>query len=58
MMDQQCPVTTGALTTRQVAFCAAYIGSARFNATEAATEAGYSIRAAADRGATRTTRTP
>jgi len=49
-MGRQRLATTGTLTTRQAAFCAAYIGPARFNATEAAIVAGYSARSAASIG--------
>lgn len=36
----------GALTTKQAAFVEAYLGPARFNATQAAIAAGYSERSA------------
>ena len=41
---------TRTLSRRQEAFCAAYLGPARFNATEAAIVAGYSRRSAASIG--------
>ena len=49
-MGRQRLATTGTLTMRQAAFCAAYLGPCRYNATAAAIEAGYSARSAASIG--------
>jgi len=43
-------MTAEALTAKQERFVAAYLGPCRFNATEAAIEAGYSARSAASIG--------